>query len=161
MLFYFGNTMKDDKKTKAQLIDEIAALRREVSGLKASAKKRKRAEKKPRDNEGRLKMITDTIQDAVIMMDEQGKFSFWNPAAEKIFGYTKQEAIGKGFLHVFPQEKRPREKIPGPLIRGRSLDQRMDRPSSHSRTAAMGTTWQWWLAGPRITTMPHTRPSAS
>ena len=98
--------MKDEKKTKAQLIADIAELRREIADLKASAKKRKPPKSKSYENAEQLKMITDTIQDAVIMMDEDGKFSFWNPAAEKIFGYTKQEAIGRGFLFIFPEEKR-------------------------------------------------------
>ena len=28
-------------------------------------------------------------------MDEQAKVTYWNPAAEKIFGYTSEEAMGK------------------------------------------------------------------
>ena len=52
-----------------------------------------------RENEARLRAITDSTKDAILMMDEKGLISFWNPAAEKIFGYTKTEAIGKN-LHL-------------------------------------------------------------
>ena len=32
------------------------------------------------------------------MMDPKGRITYWNPAAETIFGYTNEEAIGKN-LH--------------------------------------------------------------
>jgi len=32
--------------------------------------------------------------DAVIMLDTKGKILFWNPAAQRIFGYSSDEAIG-------------------------------------------------------------------
>jgi PAS domain S-box-containing protein len=41
-----------------------------------------------------LRAITDTAQDAILMMDQQGKISFWNPAAERILGYSRTQAIG-------------------------------------------------------------------
>jgi two-component system sensor histidine kinase/response regulator len=49
--------------------------------------------------EARLRGITDSAQDAIIMMDPQGAVSFWNPAAESILGYGAEEAIGK-HLHA-------------------------------------------------------------
>lgn len=41
------------------------------------------------------KAITDTASDGIILMDETGKIHFWNPAAQKIFGFTRREATGK------------------------------------------------------------------
>ncbi len=45
-----------------------------------------------------VRAITDSAQDAILMMDPAGCISFWNPAAENIFGYTNEEAIGRN-LH--------------------------------------------------------------
>ncbi|MDD4016482.1 MAG: PAS domain S-box protein [Kiritimatiellae bacterium] len=45
-------------------------------------------------SESRLRAITDAAQDAILMMDADGRISFWNPAAERIFGYTSQEVLG-------------------------------------------------------------------
>jgi len=45
--------------------------------------------------EEQLKNITKTARDAIIMIDEKGRISFWNPAAEKLFGYRREEVIGK------------------------------------------------------------------
>jgi PAS domain S-box-containing protein len=39
--------------------------------------------------------ITNSIRDAIILVDQKAKISYWNPAAEKTFGYTNEEVIGK------------------------------------------------------------------
>ena len=49
-------------------------------------------------SEARTRAITDSAQDAILMMDPEGKLTYWNPAAERILGYTGDEAIGQN-LH--------------------------------------------------------------
>lgn len=56
-----------------------------------------------------LKSITDSAGDGIIMIDNQGHISFWNPAAEQIFGYSKEEAIGKN-LHTLIVPERLRDE---------------------------------------------------
>ncbi|MEN6320957.1 MAG: PAS domain S-box protein [Syntrophaceae bacterium] len=56
-------------------------------------------------SESLIRAITDSTQDAILMMDPTGCISFWNPAAEHIFGYTPPEAIGQN-LHQFLAPKR-------------------------------------------------------
>jgi PAS domain S-box-containing protein len=46
------------------------------------------------ESETRLRAITDSAHDAIIMMDTKGLISYWNPAAERILGYKNTEAIG-------------------------------------------------------------------
>jgi PAS domain S-box-containing protein len=48
-----------------------------------------------RENETRLRAITDSAHDAILMMDPQGLVSYWNLAAERILGFTSAEAIGQ------------------------------------------------------------------
>jgi PAS domain S-box-containing protein len=60
---------------------------------------RRQATDAVRESESRLQAITDSARDAILMMDPQGTVFFWNPAAERIFGYTKEEALGKD-LHL-------------------------------------------------------------
>ena len=50
-------------------------------------------------SEQRLRGITDSAYDAILMMDPQGAISYWNPASEKILGYRAEEALGKN-LHT-------------------------------------------------------------
>jgi PAS domain S-box-containing protein len=61
---------------------------------------RKRAELAMRESESRLRSVTDTAQDAIVMIDENGGISFWNPAAEKMFGYETSEIIGKDLHEI-------------------------------------------------------------
>ena len=58
-----------------------------------------------RESEEKFRRISDSAQDAIILMDAEGKVSFWNRAAEKIFGYTTEEAMGKD-LHLLLAPKR-------------------------------------------------------
>ena len=53
-----------------------------------------------RESEARVRAITDSAQDAILMMDHEGRVSYWNPAAERILGYAASEAIGMN-LHTF------------------------------------------------------------
>ena len=69
---------------------------------------RKKAEDKLRESEARIRAITNATQDAVLMMEPNGRISFWNPAATRIFGYTGDEALGKN-LHQFLTPQRYRE----------------------------------------------------
>lgn len=43
----------------------------------------------------------NSIQDSIFSTDIQGKINDWNPAAERLFGYSKAEALGRtpAFLH--------------------------------------------------------------
>ncbi|WP_243135723.1 HD domain-containing phosphohydrolase [Acetobacterium tundrae] len=59
---------------------------------------RKLVKKELEESEARFRFITDSTNDAILMMDSIGLISFWNPGAEGIFGYTDTEAIGQN-LH--------------------------------------------------------------
>ena len=59
-----------------------------------------RMKEKLQQSEGRIRAITDSAQDAILMMDPGGRVSYWNPAAERIFGFTSAEALGKN-LHEY------------------------------------------------------------
>jgi two-component system cell cycle sensor histidine kinase/response regulator CckA len=80
-------------------------LEQRVRELEKEAAKHCRVEKEVRENGEKWKAITASAKDAVIMMDHEGKISYWNEAAEQAFGYSAHEAMGKE-LHTFlaPQE---------------------------------------------------------
>lgn len=56
---------------------------------------RKHAEIAMYESETKFRNISETANDAIILMDERGKINFWNRAATVIFGYSAEEAIGK------------------------------------------------------------------
>jgi len=48
-----------------------------------------------REEEEKFKGIASSALDAIIMMDDAGRISYWNPAAEKIFGYSAREILDR------------------------------------------------------------------
>lgn len=52
-----------------------------------------------------LEQITASAQDAIIKIDEKGLITFWNPAAQRIFGYFEEEAIGKDLHELLAPPK--------------------------------------------------------
>ncbi|SYZ71907.1 putative Histidine kinase [Candidatus Zixiibacteriota bacterium] len=69
---------------------------------------RKRIQESLIESEARMRAMTDSAQDAIIIMDDSGNISYWNPAAEKILRYKSDEAIGKP-LHYLLGPKRHHE----------------------------------------------------
>jgi PAS domain S-box-containing protein len=47
------------------------------------------------ESEGKFSAIASTAADAIIVMDNKGIITYWNLAAERIFGYTVQETFGR------------------------------------------------------------------
>ena len=56
---------------------------------------RQRAEAELLESEARTRLIVDTALDAVITIDGASRITGWNPQAETIFGWPRQEAIGR------------------------------------------------------------------
>ena len=53
----------------------------------------------------RLASIVTSSDDAIIGKTLSGVISTWNPAAEHIFGYTAEEAVGQPMLLLIPEER--------------------------------------------------------
>ncbi len=47
------------------------------------------------ESEERLRLVAANAQDAIIVIDEGGRVTMWNPAAERIFGRSRAEMIGQ------------------------------------------------------------------
>lgn len=48
----------------------------------------------------KLETITDTVLDAIFMVDQDNNVVFWNKAAEKLYGYTSNEITGRNILQM-------------------------------------------------------------
>jgi PAS domain S-box-containing protein len=50
--------------------------------------------------------LIDQAPDAMIFADREGMIRAWNPAAERIFGYSSQEALGASLDVIIPERFR-------------------------------------------------------
>lgn len=55
-----------------------------------------------------LEMFVRAAGDAIIAAGPDGRIIFWNPAAERIFGFTPEEAVGRSLDLIIPERFRER-----------------------------------------------------
>jgi PAS domain S-box-containing protein len=71
----------------------------------------------------RLAAVVESSDDAIITKDLTSVITSWNPAAERIFGYTAAEAIGKSIRMLIPEELQNEEDVVlGKVRAGDKLD---------------------------------------
>jgi PAS domain S-box-containing protein len=71
----------------------------------------------------RLESIVESSDDAIITKDLNGIITSWNKAAERIFGYLAEEAVGKHITMLIPVSDRDdEERILGQIRRGQRVD---------------------------------------
>jgi PAS domain S-box-containing protein len=81
-------------------------IRQEIRERHAAEEALARHAQRLREQESRLRAILDTAADAIIVIDEQGRIDRFNPAAERMFGYTRDEAIGRNVSLLMPSPHR-------------------------------------------------------
>src|SRR5215472_12785936 len=70
-----------------------------------------------------LAAVVDTSDDAIVSKNLEGIVTSWNKAAERIFGYTAQEAIGHHISLIFPADRKEEEtEILAHLRQGKRID---------------------------------------
>jgi PAS domain S-box-containing protein len=60
------------------------------------------------DLDGFCRQLVRGTPDAVIYADKEGRIQFWNGGAERIFGFTEEEAIGQSLDITIPENLRER-----------------------------------------------------
>ncbi|GAB2903395.1 PAS domain S-box protein [Paraburkholderia jirisanensis] len=55
-----------------------------------------------------FEQLVNAIGDAVIVSDASGAITLWNPAAQTMFGFTQEEALGKSLDLIIPERLRGR-----------------------------------------------------
>ncbi|HYP41169.1 MAG TPA: PAS domain S-box protein [Chloroflexia bacterium] len=74
-----------------------------MHGILLDITDRKRAEDAMRSSQGSLAGIIDVAQDAIISVDQAQNIRLFNKGAEKIFGYSAQEVVGRPLAALLPQ----------------------------------------------------------
>ncbi|RLC34113.1 MAG: hypothetical protein DRH33_09715 [Candidatus Nealsonbacteria bacterium] len=96
--------VKDSEKTKEQLINELSEFRQQVFELKKLEIKRKKVEKALRESEKKYRELVQNTNSIVLRMDIKGRITFFNKFAQKFFGYTEDEILGKNVVGTIVPE---------------------------------------------------------
>jgi PAS domain S-box-containing protein len=52
--------------------------------------------------------VLSTQTDAIVAADRDGLIRFWNPGAERIFGFAREEVLGQSLDLIIPERLRER-----------------------------------------------------
>jgi len=88
------NILEDFDTEKAQLQGSQRALLNILDDIEVEKSKVQEAGQALRASEERTRLIVDRAHDAFIAMDVAGVITDWNPQAERIFGWSRAEALG-------------------------------------------------------------------
>ncbi len=98
---------KDGTRFRADVV--IAPVRDGQGQLIGFAKvtrdltERQRVEEALRTSEEQFRTLASTANDAIVSADSRGQITYLNPAAERIFGYGVDEAIGRPLTTLMPE----------------------------------------------------------
>jgi PAS domain S-box-containing protein len=99
--------------------------------LEAHLRRARSAEDRHRTEE-RLTLVSQRAQDAIVMVDGEGRVTYWNEAAQRTFGYASSEIMGRNLQELLAPE------------RFRELYQRVFQRFRASQESSLGSTRELW-----------------
>ena len=109
-------------RARAGLIKDDKGVPRHISGIFLDIGEEKQLEDTLKIRENHLRSILDTVPDAMIVIDGYGAIQLFSTAAQRLFGYAEQEAIGRNVSELMPEPDRTRHD--GYIARYRSTGER-------------------------------------
>lgn len=119
-----GNSKADHARIEWMIGQLQRAHQAEQQKIEAEVLRRRNEELKRSQAAARfLAAVVESSDDAIITKDLNGTITSWNRAAERIFGYTPQEAIGQPVTMLIPNDRHEEEpEILSRLRRGQRID---------------------------------------
>ncbi len=93
-------SVKDTRRTKRELLDELTGLRERVAELEKKQSEHARLVAALRDSEDRFRQLFELAPDAYYLHDLEGRFVDGNKAAETMVGCPREELIGKSMFEA-------------------------------------------------------------
>ncbi|MBC7813967.1 MAG: PAS domain S-box protein, partial [Burkholderiales bacterium] len=84
-------------------------------------KERERAESALREANGTFEALIEASPLAIVVFNSEGIVDLWNPAAERIFGWRAEEAIGKPPVYVQSEKMDEFNQLLTTILSGKSL----------------------------------------
>jgi len=96
--------MKNNFKSKEQLLKEVELLNKRVEELEKIEIKHQKAQKELQEHSEIIQSIVETSQDWIWSIDLQGILTYSNSAIESILGYPLDEILGKPSFNLMHEE---------------------------------------------------------
>ena len=95
--------MKESRKTKAQLVEELDLLRQRIKKKELAKTRNDGAKQLLKDSEIRYRRLFETAQDGILIIDaETGQILDVNPFLIDMLGYPHKEFMGKRLWEIGP-----------------------------------------------------------
>ena len=109
--------MDDAAKNKGQLIAEVSALRERIASLETSAVEQQRTEQRLlkealvsdaalRRSEATGQALLESASEGIVLINASGRITLVNTAAERMFGYERNELLGRALEILLPERVR-------------------------------------------------------
>ena len=97
--------------------DEVGQLVKWFNTFMDSLAQKKEAEEALRRSQEQYRNVVDSLKEAIFQTDEQGNWTFLNPAWTEITGFSVEESLGTLFLdYVHPDDRQRNAELFAPLI---------------------------------------------
>ena len=129
--YIFRPVLTEDGK-----VEVVAGSTRDISG-------RKKIEEELRRSEERFRLLVEGAREyAMFLLDPQNVITFWSKGAERVFGWTSEEAVGRRGSIIFTAADRKKGDVEKEISvarkQGRALDRRFHLRKDGSRFWADG-----------------------
>jgi len=133
-LAVFFHDITERKQTEAERVEAVACERQAqheaqtlhevAASIAGEAEHELQRREAAGDATSLLGAIVDSSDDAIISKDLNGVITSWNNSAQRLFGYTAEEAVGRSVAELLiPQDRQEEEpKILERLARGERVD---------------------------------------
>jgi len=90
-------------RDEARLQRDALGTASEVVGAWVDITARRRAEEAVRTSEEQFRILAATANDAIVSANSRGDITYFNPGAERAFGYAAAEAVGQPLTLLIPE----------------------------------------------------------
>lgn len=87
----------------ASVVNNERSGKKEVAFSLVSLSERERIAQELKEKDRLFRAIVNNAAEGIVTSDEHGAITFWNEAAQKIFGYKPEEVIGKPLTVLIPK----------------------------------------------------------